>query len=160
MGFVHSKADAEDIAQDVFIEVFESASKFRGDSELSTWIYRITVNKSINFLRSSRRRKMVGILDTFLSGDNSSVTEPATGQEMAPDNEISKIEQSKAINSAMASLSFKQRTAFVLSKYDELSYKEIAAIMETSVSSVESLIFRAKTNLQKKLFVFYKNNLL
>ena len=159
-GFVHSLADAEDIAQDVFIEVYESAGKFRGNSELSTWIYRIAVNKSLNFLRSSRRRKVLSIFDTLLSNDGSQVPEPSSGYEMSPDNQIQNEEQSRAINEAMEALPTKQRTAFVLSKYDDLSYKEIAVIMETSVSSVESLIFRAKGNLQKRLFSFYKKNLL
>jgi RNA polymerase sigma factor (sigma-70 family) len=159
-GFVHSLADAEDIAQDVFIEVFESAGKFRGDSELSTWIYRITVNKSLNFLRSSGRKKIVSLFDTFLSSDNGPVPEPVSGNETCPDIIINNKEQSIAITNAMNSLTVKQKTAFILNKYDDLSYKEIAGIMETSVSSVESLIFRARSNLQKKLFGFYKKNIL
>ena len=159
-GFVHSQADAEDIAQDVFIEVYESAGKFRGNSELSTWIYRIAVNKSLNFLRSSRRRKVLSLFDNFLSSDGSPAPEPSSGDDMLPDNQIHNNEQSRAINAAMATLPQKQRTAFVLNKYEDLSYKEIAEIMATSVSSVESLIFRARVNLQKKLFSFYKKNLL
>lgn len=159
-GFVHSLADAEDIAQEVFIEVYESAGKFRGNSELSTWIYRIAVNKSLNFLRSARRRKVLSLFDTFISSDELSVPEPSSGDYLSPDSNINNDEQSKAINSAMATLPAKQRTAFVLSKYEDLSYKEIAVIMETSLSAVESLIFRARENLQKKLFGFYKKNLL
>jgi RNA polymerase sigma-70 factor, ECF subfamily len=158
-GFIHSTADAQDVAQDVFIEVFESAMKFRGDSEFSTWIYRIAVNKSLNFVRSTRRKKILSLFDTFLSAENGNLTEPMSGADMSPDRSIITMEQSGAINSAIGSLPVKQRTAFILSKYDDLSYKEIAEVMNTSISSVESLIFRAKSNLQKKLFGFYKNNL-
>jgi RNA polymerase sigma factor (sigma-70 family) len=159
-GFVHSSADAEDIAQEVFIEIFESAGKFQGNSELSTWIYRIAVNKSLNFIRSSGRKMFISLIDKLSSSDNTSVSEPRAGDEMSPDNPIQNNEQTQAINSAMAALPTKQKTAFILSKYDDLSYKEIAVIMGISGSSVESLIFRAKKNLQKKLFVYYKKNLL
>ena len=158
IGFVHSSADAEDIAQDVFIEVFESVMKFRGDSGLSTWIYRIAVNKSLNFLRSVRRRKFVSLFDTFQDSDNARVDEPVSDEKASPENLIISDEQSRAIKSALSSLPEKQKTAFVLSKYDDLSYKEISEIMGLSISSVESLIFRAKSNLQKKLYSFYKKN--
>ncbi|MFO7574574.1 MAG: sigma-70 family RNA polymerase sigma factor [Bacteroidales bacterium] len=158
-GFVHSAADAEDIAQEVFIEVFRSVDRFRGDSALSTWIYRIAVNKSLNFLRSAARRKVF----SFLTGHDdrnstASIQEPAS-QESNPEEALMRGDQARTLEKALASLPGKQRTAFVLNKYEDLAYKEISEIMDISIGSVESLIFRAKQNLQKRLYDFYNKNM-
>ncbi len=159
-GFVHSDDDAEDIAQEIFIEVYQSINRFRGDSELSTWIYRISVNKSLNFLRSASRRKILSFFE-IADNDKTSLANILTASSgYNPDDGLSRSEQSAAVKKAIDSLPSKQRTAFILSKYDDLSYQEIAAVMDSSVPSVESLIFRAKQNLQKKLFTFYKKNML
>ncbi len=160
MAFVHSETDAEDIAQEVFIEVFLSISEFREDALLSTWIYRITVNKSLNFLRKKGRRKIFELVENLGGEKNGTFEESVSGNEFSPDNEIKRSEQQKAISQALDRLNKKQRIAFILSKYDDLSYEEIAKVMQTSVSSVESLIFRAKQNLQRSLYKFYKKNIL
>lgn len=159
IGFVQSDADADDIAQDVFVEVFLSAKEFRGNSSLATWIFRIAVNKSLNFLRSSKRRKIVSLFER-VGEDEKIITEPSSGPDHCPDNDLKRSDQSKAIEQAMNLLAPSQKTAFILNKYDDLSYAEVAEIMGTTVSSVESLIFRAKQNLQKSLFTFYKKNIL
>jgi RNA polymerase sigma-70 factor, ECF subfamily len=158
-GFVHSHNDAQDIAQEVFIEVYQSINKFRGDSGISTWIYRITVNKSLNFLRSVTRRKIFSIFETNDEEKHKQTYDSVSSFEHLPDDNLIRSEQSAAILEAIDTLPFKQRTAFVLSKYEDLTYQEIAAVMNTTVPSVESLLFRAKQNLQKKLYVFYKKNL-
>jgi len=158
MGFVHSYTDAEDIAQDVFIEIYQSVGKFRGEAGLSTWIYRIAVNKSLNFLGRSGRRKILSFIDTLSGGSENPAKDIASGREYAPDEDLQRSESSKAINQAMNKLPANQKTAFILSKYDDLSYQEIAGIMDISVSSVESLLFRARQNLRKSLQEFYKNN--
>jgi RNA polymerase sigma-70 factor (ECF subfamily) len=158
-GFVHSNSDAQDIAQDVFIEVYQSISKFRGDSGISTWIYRIAVNKSLNFLRSISRRKIFSIFENNDEEKYKQTYDSASSHENLPDDNLIRSEQSAAILEAVDSLPFKQRTAFVLNKYEDLTYQEVAAVMNTTVHSVESLLFRAKHNLQKKLYVFYKKNI-
>lgn len=159
-GFVHSLADAEDIAQEVFIEVYQSVGRFRGESELSTWIYRIAVNKSLNFLRSVKRRKIISFFEYNHSDSPELRNDPVAPNEFCPDDNLRKSEQSDAVLKAIDSLPAKQKTAFILSKYDDLSYQKIADVMNTTVSSVESLLFRAKQNLQKRLFIFYRKNLL
>jgi len=68
LGIVHNRQDAEDVAQDVFIEIFRSVSGFRSDSKLSTWIYRIAVNKSINFVRKQKRQKWLTPIEALFSG--------------------------------------------------------------------------------------------
>lgn len=159
MGFVHSESDADDLAQEVFVEVFLSSSKFRGESSISTWVYRIAVNKSLNFLRSAGRRKLRTLFETLTGEEKEYVKEPESGREDLPDERLQQKERSKIIGEAMGKLPENQRTAFVLSKYDDLSYHEIAGIMNISLSSVESLLFRARQNLRKLLSDYYKNNM-
>ncbi len=149
---------AEDLTQDVFIKVYQSVNQFRGDSKLSTWIYKIAVSKSLDYLRAQKRKKRFTFLTSILGDEtlDNKIPAPESNQPgIAIDNE----ERFRILQNAMDSLPENQRIAFSLSKYDEMSNKEIAGIMETTVSSIESLIFRAKKNLQKKLFNYYKKHL-
>lgn len=155
-GLVHNTQDAEDIAQDVFIEVYRSISNFRADSKLSTWLYRISVNRSLNFIRDNKRRKMAQSIEGVFSFGKEKLSNVLPEKGASPDSEFENNERAAILHKAIDSLPENQRIAFTLNKYDDLSYKEIADVMETSVSSIESLIYRAKKNLQKKLFTCYK----
>jgi RNA polymerase sigma-70 factor, ECF subfamily len=148
--------DAEDIAQDVFIEVFESIGQFRYQSKLSTWLYRIAINKSLNHLRKNRWRSMLSSVENFFGGEkNNNLDVEDTSVSNFPHN-IDYKERSEILQSAIASLSDNQRVAFTLNKFDDLSYQEISEILNLSLSSVESLIHRAKLNMQKRLINYYK----
>jgi RNA polymerase sigma-70 factor, ECF subfamily len=158
--FVHDMDDAEDLAQDVCIEILESIGQFKRTSSLSTWIYRVTVNKSLNFVRKNKRKQLVRQFETFFhkaDGNSSTIISEPSANDDAFDNS----ERKQILDNAINSLPENQKTAFILSKYEELSYKEITEIMNLSLSSVESLLQRAKQNLQKKLIVQfseYSNN--
>jgi RNA polymerase sigma-70 factor (ECF subfamily) len=154
LGIVHNRQDAEDLAQDVFIEIFRSVSGFRSDSKLSTWIYRIAVNKSINFVRKQKRQKWLTPIEAFFSGKSDPEFHSTSTD--SPSSEIEKQQRMQHLHVAIDALPENQRIAFTLNKYDEFSYLEISEIMNLSVSSVESLIHRAKVNLQKKLWSSYK----
>ncbi|MDA3879198.1 MAG: sigma-70 family RNA polymerase sigma factor [Prolixibacteraceae bacterium] len=154
LGIVHDYDDADDVVQDVFIEAFRSVDNFRADSKISTWLYRIAVNKSLNFIRDNKRRRFfqsIGAVDSPEIADEQHMTD-------MPYHSMVEKERTEILHQAIDSLPGKQRTAFVLSKYEELPYAEIAEVMKTSVSSVESLLFRAKKNLQKKLLHCYKKS--
>lgn len=154
---LHHNQDAEDIAQDVFIEVYESISQFRNQSKLSTWLYRISINKSLNHLRKNKWKSRINSLEHFFSGEKNNSLEV---EDMSANNSPHSIdykERSKILQSAISALSENQKVAFTLHKFDELSYQEIAEVMNLSLSSVESLIHRAKLSLQKKLINYYKN---
>ena len=155
IGFLHDKQDAEDISQEVFIDVFASLRKFRKEAKLSTWMYRIAVNKSLNFLRSKKRRQWLQNLEDVLGMIRQDHKQPIEMSNPAIDLEMK--EEALLLNNAINSLSENQRIAFTLNKYDDLPYSEIAEIMGVSLSSVESLIHRAKMNLQQKLIHHYKN---
>ncbi len=155
-GFLHDKQDAEDIAQEVFVEAFVSLRKFRKESKLSTWLYRIAANKSLNYLRSKKRKHWIQNIEGLL-GFNIQV-ENQLIEKNHPQAVIEMKEDSEFLHQALNSLSENQRIAFTMNKYEDLAYSEIAEIMGVSLSSVESLIHRAKMNLQKKLIHYNEKN--
>ena len=148
--FVANMEDAEDLSQEVFLEILKSVGRFKKNSTMNTWIYRITVNKSLDHLRRQKRRDVIHQISTFIrvsnDGTNRNDSEPVIMDTQNEDREKRGI-----LDSAVNSLPDNQRIAFILNKYEDLAYKNIAEIMNLSLSSVESLIHRAKLNLQKKL---------
>jgi len=146
-----NRDDAEDVAQEVFFQVYKSAEKFRQEAKLSTWLYRIAVNRSLNFLRYNKRSRWLKGLTSLLEDERKQVTDVPASDSDRPDVALEKKERNVIVKKAIDSLPEKQRAAFVLHQYEGLSYQEIAGIMQRSLSSVESLIQRAKLNLQRKL---------
>ena len=156
MGFLHDKDDADDLTQEVFIQAYQSLNKFKNDSAFSTWIYRIAVNASLNRLRKNSRTPILNRLDSlFVTGKEKEISLTANDDE-DPESILIRLEKSKWIQAALDSLPENQRTVIVLSKYDDLSQKEIAEIMKITEGAVESLIQRAKANLKVKLSSTYK----
>jgi RNA polymerase sigma-70 factor (ECF subfamily) len=156
MGFVHDKNDADDLTQDVFIQVFQSLNSFKGEARFSTWIYRIAVNASLNRTRKNSRNQALIRIDTlFGPGKEKEKPLPVFDTE-DPETILIKQEDSKWVQDALDSLPESQRTAIILSKYDDLSQKEISEIMKTTEGAVEALIQRAKVNLRLKLSSSYK----
>lgn len=151
-GFLRSMEDAEDLSQEVFVEIIRSISGFRRGSALSTWIYRITINKSLNRIKKDKWRRLFTGFQSERTADGAVQhgAEPAVLQD-----EGEKKENRKILNEAINRLSENQRIAFVLHKIDDRSYKEISEIMNISLSSVESLMHRAKLNLRKTLEKHY-----
>ena len=143
--------NAEDVAQDVFFQVYRSSGTFRHDCRISTWIYRIAVNRCRNFNRDNRKFGQWGELRRGL--ENEDWTGPGF---VAPDGDDPASawtvnETRTLIRKAVASLPEKQKAMLILHKFEGRSYQEIAEIMEVSLPAVESCLHRAKRNLQKKL---------
>lgn len=153
-GFVQNKADADDLAQEVFIEVYQSANKFKGESSIATWIYRISVNKSLDFIKKKKRQKRWAILTQVNTDDNSGIDNLVSSSDN-PEISLEQKDKVRILNHAISSLPTNQKTAFTLLKYEDLSYKEISEIMKMSISSIESLLHRAKKNLRIKLEKYY-----
>lgn len=157
--YVNNIEDADDIAQEVFIQVYESLSHFREESQISTWVYRIAVNKSLDFLRSKKRKKRFGMVTSIFksSGEDEEIIEiPSYG---TPEKELEDKERKEILNMAIEKLPDNQKTALILSKYESFSNKEITEIMDMSLSAVESLIHRAKKNLNKQLKDYFEKHL-
>ena len=159
LGFAPNIQDAEDIAQEVFVEVYRSIGNFREQSSLSTWIYRIAVSKSLEFIRHRKRKKRVAFFQSLI-GLEDERTKSVSDTFNHPGVQIENKERGAIIFAAINQLVENQRIAFVLSKVEGLSYQEIAEIMELSISSIESLLHRAKKNLQKKLEVYYRKEMI
>jgi RNA polymerase sigma-70 factor (ECF subfamily) len=150
-GFLHNTEEAEDVAQEVFIQVFKSIDSFRGDAKLSTWLYRIAVNRSLNKIRS-RKSKFFVALDSLFEADNN-LKSTSSG---TPHDSLENQERARILHEAIDKLPDKQKAAFILSKYKCLPNKKISEVMSTTLSSVEALLNRAKKNLQKSLIDYYK----
>ena len=151
MGFVHNKDDADDLTQDVFIQAYQSLPEFKMKSAFSTWLYRIAVNASLNKIRKSAGKSFIHRLESFFGSENQMTGQFPAFDTDDPENIIIKQEHSQWIQKALDSLPENQRTAIVLSKYDDLSQKEIAEIMNTTEGAVEAFLQRAKKNLREKL---------
>jgi len=155
-GLVHNREDAEDIAQDVFVEVYRNVQNFRADAKLSTWLYRIAVNRSLNYIRDNKKHKWFQSFEDGEETKNRQLHQVKTADSDEPEYDLENKQRAIILKEAIDGLPKNQKVAFTLSKYEELSYQEIADVMDMSVSSVESLLFRAKKGLQKKLFKCYK----
>lgn len=137
---LHNRDEAEDLTQEVFLEVYRSIDKFRGKSQLSTWIYRIAVNKSINQTKKNKLRR-------FFSLESDSVIGTKSFEQT--DWSLEDKQYNNYLHQALDKLPTKQKKAFVLFAYDQLPQKEIAEIMNCSLQSVEILVYRARKSIQK-----------
>jgi RNA polymerase sigma-70 factor (ECF subfamily) len=143
--FLLNKEDAEDVSQEVFVEVYHSIRNFREDSKLSTWIYRIAVSKSLDEIkRQSRKKRITSIGKTF---GLEKVAQWMAGNDR-PDQSFVEREDFDQLMKALDRLHESQRIALTLSKIEGYSNTEIAEIMQTTLTAVESLIYRAKQNLK------------
>jgi RNA polymerase sigma-70 factor (ECF subfamily) len=156
LGFFRNAEEAEDIAQEVFIHIYNRIDAFRAESSLSTWIYRITVNKCLEHIRSQKRKKRWAKLVSLFSSDSDEHL--SIGDYDHPGVILENKERAAILKSKIDELPENQRIAFTLHKFESLSYAEIANVMQLSLSSVESLMHRAKKNLQNKLKAFYESD--
>jgi RNA polymerase sigma-70 factor (ECF subfamily) len=147
--FIGKRAQAEDLAQDVFIRVWQAAKSYEPRAKFSTWIYRITANLCLNELKSAGRKKLI----PYFPGEEGKEGGFETISDESPSAEERLLaeERIRQISDALQSLPEKQRMALILKRYDDLSYQEISKILGCSVSAVESLLVRAKKNLLEKL---------
>lgn len=149
IGIVQNAEDAEDVAQEVFIQVFRSIHSFKGEAKLSTWIYRIATTRALDHLRSKKSKKRFGFLQRLVGEGNDPVLELPDFHH--PGVALDRKENAARLFKAIDRLPENQKTAFTLHKLEDLSYQEISEVMKTSVAAVESLMHRAKQNLRKML---------
>lgn len=143
--YVRNTSDAEEITQDVFIKVFERFVKFSGKAALSTWIHRIAINTSIDFLRkqnAQKRRFVISMNDAVL---------PARSDYIHPGIQLEEKESLLETMRIINELPNQQKTAVILHKIEGLSQLETAKIMKKSEKSIESLIGRARKTIQEKI---------
>lgn len=146
--YLQNKENAEEITQDVFVQLYQSLSQFKNNSALKTWIYRITINKCLDFIKHKKAKKRHFIFGK--KSENQFEIQSISNFEH-PGILLVQKENAEILFGVINTLPENQKTAFLLSKVEGLSNPEISVIMEVSISSVESLIFRAKANLREKL---------
>lgn len=154
LGIVQNEEDAEDVTQEVFLKVYEGLKRFRNESSLSTWIYRITITTGLDFEKQKKRQKRGGLMQRVF-GYAEADEKPDF---FHPGVALDKKEDASVLFMAMKKLPEKQRTAFLLHKMEGLTNNEIATIMETTLLAVESLQVRAKNNLRNHLQDYYKKH--
>ncbi len=155
IGILQSAEDAEDVSQEVFVQVYESIHTFKGASKFSTWLYRITTSKALDHIRRKKRKKRFAFVQQLFGENNEIIIQPPDFNH--PGVVLDNKESATALFKAIEKLPDNQKIAFVLNKVEGLNYQEISEIMKTTVSSVESLLHRAKTNLRKWLQQDYFN---
>ncbi len=154
LGIVQNVADADDITQDVFIQVYQSVSSFKGESKLSTWLYKITLSKALDHEKKRKRKKRVAFIESLFGNREDEHLHPVDFDH--PGVQLEQKERAAELFTALQQLPGKQQMAFTLHKLEGQSYQEIAAILGTSLYAVESLMGRAKNNLKKILDNYYR----
>lgn len=157
LGIVQNEEDADDVAQEVFVQVYLSVNTFKGESKLSTWIYRITITKALDHEKKKKRKKRFGLIYSLFGGEEEAHHHPVEFDH--PGVKLEKKERAAELFKALKKLPEKQRIAFTLHKLDGQSNQEIAEIMNTSLYAVESLVGRAKSNLKKILYNYYSEKI-
>lgn len=145
-----TQGDAEDIAQQVFVRVWRSASRYEPRAKFTTWLLTITRNLVFNELRRRQRQNPVP-LDHENSEDERPLPDPNA---KSPALAALDAEMQASIESAIAKLPENQRLAIILVRYGDIAYEEIAEVLGVSVSSVKSLLFRARTQLRESLAAY------
>ncbi|MEO6455578.1 MAG: RNA polymerase sigma factor [Ginsengibacter sp.] len=157
LGIVQNAEDAEDVAQDVFVQVYESINTFKQESKLSTWLYRIAISKAMDHLRRKKRKKRFAFVQSLFGNNEELINDPPDF--FHPGIILENKQNAAVLFKAIRNLPQNQHTAFILNKIEGLSYHEISDIMKLSVPAVDSLLQRAKTNLRKYLMNYYEQNL-
>jgi RNA polymerase sigma-70 factor, ECF subfamily len=152
--FVDDVEDAEDLTQEVFVRVHESLGHFREEAEISTWIYRIAVNTSLDFIRKRKRKKRFAWLVSLDSPAAQEHELPAAGD--GPLDALVRSERRQILQRAIDRLPENQRIAIVLNKYEDFSAPDIASIMAISLTAAEALLHRARRNLHTLLYRYFE----
>jgi len=144
LAYTQNENDALDLVQDVFIKALDKLHQYKGDSSLNTWLIKIAINLSLNFIRDNKKRRFHLDISDIQITDNKH-------------NHLKKEETKLIVRKAIYKLPEKQRKVFILNYHLNLSYKEISEITGYTISSIESLLFRARKKLRELLIDIYKD---
>jgi RNA polymerase sigma-70 factor (ECF subfamily) len=155
MNFIHrslrDEAEAEDLAQNVFLQAWKSRGRYRQTAKFSTWLFTIARNLCLNEIRRRSRHPAESIEEEHAEHEDQPHRQYEDKSQMAPPEQLLQGELARKIEEALAGLPENQRTAILLCRQDELSYEEIAGILDCSLSATKSLIHRGRETLKEKL---------
>lgn len=146
--YVQHAEQAAELTQDVFVKIYQRQHQFRGDAQLGTWIYRITIRQCLDFLKAQKRKKRLAWISSLFQPDDSLIEIPDSYH---PGFAAEQKEALQRIFTRIDQLPDNQRTVLILVKLENKRLEEVAEIMALTVKATESLLQRAKTNLLKKL---------
>ncbi len=146
--------EAEDIAQNVFVQIFKSANRYEPSAKFTTWLFTIARNLCLNEFRRRQRHPLQSLQETISDDSKSTQAQFEDPTVRSPDVEASEKELQKHILAAIQKLPENQRTAVLLCRYEGLSYEEIARVLDTTVSATKSLLHRARETLKRDLHEF------
>ena len=154
LNILHNAAEAEDTAQETFIQVYESISGFKEESSLATWIYRIAIRKALEKIRKHKnRQRLHSIVPWWMPSEEKSVDAAYLNPGINNENK----EKATLVFKAISELPHNQRVAFTLIRVQGMKHEEVSEIMQLSIKAVESLLSRAKENLKNKLKHYYNS---
>jgi RNA polymerase sigma-70 factor (ECF subfamily) len=148
---LRDETEAEDLAQNVFLQVYKSRSRYRRTAKFSTWLFTIARNLCLNELRRRSRHPAESIEETHTDNEDQPQRQYEDKSQMAPPDKLLHGELAQKIEEALAELPENQRSAILLCRQDELSYEEIAGVLDCSLSATKSLIHRGRETLKEKL---------
>ena len=152
LNILHNAAEAEDTAQETFIQVYESISGFKEESSLATWIYQIAVRKALEKIRKQKNRhRLHTIVPWWMPSEEKSIDAAYLNPGINNENK----EKATLLFKAISELPNNQRIAFTLIRVQGMKHEEVSEIMQLSIKAIESLLSRAKENLKKKLAHYY-----
>lgn len=154
---VQNTTDAEDICQDVFLKVYKSIHQLKSETDISGWLFKITYNISLSFLRKKNPAKANPLNDINSEYSKNALNSPLI-ENQTPIHTLEQKEAAEELFKAIDELPEKQKKALLLHKFEELSHKETGDLMNLSKTAVESLIYRAKSNLRKSLLAHFNHN--
>ena len=143
--------EVEDLAQDIFLKIYKAANSYVPRAQFKTWLYKVVANHCLNFFRSQKRKALIYSLDQPVSEDYNPHIQRTDAQKEQPETLLQQQELQIALKRALSELPERQRMAIILHRFEGLSYKEVADTLGSSLSAVESLIFRAMSSLKEKL---------
>jgi len=146
-----NEADAYDAAQDTFIKVYKNLENFKGNSSFSTWVYRITSNVCLDIIRKNKNKKNTVSIDKEIEFDDSDATFEIEDRNADTEEKILEKERSEALHKALSRLNPEQREILVLREFQNLSYDEIANVLNIGTGTVKSKISRARAALKNEL---------
>ena len=155
LGFVQNEEDAEEVTQDVFIKVYQHIKGFKEEAKLSTWLYRVAVTQSFDFLRKKKRLKRTGFVVSIFNSREEEISIPHFHH---PGVVTEQKETTAILFEAIKKLPEQQQTVLLLQKLEGLSQQDVADIMKTTAAAVESLLHRARANLRKLLEDYYQKH--
>jgi len=149
--FTNGHSDCQDLSQDIFLSVYKNLPAFRGQSSFSTWIYRLSVNRCLDWCRKRKRAQAYIHKHAVPCDDESSILDRIPSDSRTPEEELVQKEEEQSLHRAIALLPDKYKTVIIMYHFQNLSYKEIGEILSLPTRTVETQLYRAKQQLRKIL---------